>query len=94
MIQRDKFKLNFIKMERQSGSYLGMRFTFQKQEDSLCVTFYPEPYCLEKTPEDKRESALFPLTEEGLDQSVEWLNVKYEERKPYWEEVFANRMKM
>ena len=92
MIQREKFQLNYIKMERQSGSYQGMRFTFQCQEDALCVILYPEPYCLEKTPDEKKKKATFPLTEKGLDEAVAWLNEEYEKHPSYWKEIYANRM--
>lgn len=93
MVQREKFQLNYIKMERQSGSFQGMRFTFQRQEDTLMVTLYPEPYCLEKTPDEKKKTASFPLTEEGLDQAVAWLNEEYEKQPSYWAKIHANRMK-
>ena len=93
MIQRGKFKINYIKKERQSGSYQGMRFTFQAEDDQLNVIFYPEPYCLEKTPDGLKESAQFALSDQGLDEAVDWLNDRYKEREAYWLEAYANRMK-
>lgn len=93
MIQRDKFQINYIKKERQSGSYEGMRFTFQAEGDQLRVICYPEPYCLEKTPDEQKDSALFALSDKGLDEAVDWLNSKYEERKIDWLEAYTNRMK-
>jgi len=94
MILRNKFQINYIKKEKQTGSYLGMRFTLCKEDDKLCAVIYPEPCCLEATPKSLRETAQFELTSEGLDAALDWLNEQYAARKPYWEEAYENRMKL
>mgnify|MGYP003278737785 CR=1 FL=1 len=94
MIQRNKFQINYIKKEKQTGSYLGMRFTLLKEDDKLTVIIYPEPCCLEATPESLRQSAQFELTSQGLDAAIDWLNEQYTARKPYWEDAYENRMKL
>lgn len=94
MIDRKQFQLDYIKRENQSGSQLGMRFTFQKGDDQLLTFIYPEPFCLEATAEDKKTSETFPLSDEGLDAAVEWLNQSYEDRKNYWTEAYESRMQI
>lgn len=94
MIDRKKYQLNYIKKERQSGSFSGMRFTFAKEEDSLAVTAYPEPFCLEATPDDRKEKKTFAFTGEGLDAAIDWLNALYQEKQAYWEDAYAKRMQV
>lgn len=94
MVDRGKYQLNYIKKERQSGSFQGMRFTFMKTEESLTVIAYPEPFCLEATAEEKKIVRNFPFSDEGLDKAVIWLNEQYEEKKDYWIEAFEKRMQV
>lgn len=88
MIDKNIIHLNFIKKEPQSGSYQGMRYLFArgKNEDGDCidVTIWPEPLCFVKTPPEQKETRQFPLTIEGKDDAVEWLNEQYEEQKERW----------
>lgn len=88
MIDSNIIHLNFIKKEPQSGSYQGMRYLFSKGKnddgDCLNVTIWPEPFCFFKTPEDQKETRQFPLTIEGKDDAVEWLNEQYELQKDRW----------
>lgn len=71
------------------ASYEGMRYQVEQVEEEtekkLRATVWPEPFCYEKTAEEKKEAKLFPGTEEGLDQVYQWLCDKYEEEKPRWE---------
>ena len=94
MILINKFNINFINKEKQTGSYMGMRFTLYKEDDKLNAVIYPEPRCLEATPKSLRITAQFELTSEGLDAAVDWMNEQYTARKPYWEEAYENRMKL
>lgn len=94
MIDRKKYQLNYIKKERQSGSYRGMRFSFSKTEEGLAVTAYPEPFCLEATAEEKRITRSFSFSNEGLDDAVAWLDELYEEKKDYWMDAYKNRMQV
>lgn len=94
MIDRQKYQLNYIKKENQSGSFAGMRFTFRKEEEGLCVIVYPEPFCLEATADDKKISKIFEFSKEGLDAATEWLNEVYQEKEEYWTEAYEKRMQV
>lgn len=88
MIDKNIIHLNYIKKEAQSGSYQGMRYLFAKGKndagDCINVTIWPEPLCFFKTPEQQKETRQFPLTIEGKDDAVEWLNEQYEAQKERW----------
>lgn len=72
------------------ASFQGMRYQVeQHQEDEesdkvLRATIWPEPFCYEKTEEEKKTVQEFPYCEEGLDQAYDWLCKEYEERKEEW----------
>lgn len=88
MIDKNQIHLNYIKKEPQSGSFRGMRYLFSKgkneEGDCLDVTIWPEPLCFVKTPKQLRETRQFPLTAEGRDDGVKWLNEQYEVQKERW----------
>ena len=46
-------------------------------EDAL----YAEPFCWEATPDEQKQSQLFELSNEGIEQAVAWINQKYFETK-------------
>lgn len=66
------------------ASFGGMRYQVEQylegEEKFLRATVWPEPFCFEKTPEEKKESMRFAYSEEGLDAVYEWLCRKYEEK--------------
>lgn len=72
------------------ASFQGMRYQveqYQEKEDSekvLRATVWPEPFCYEKTAEEKKTVKLFSYSEEGLDEVYEWLCQTYEERREEW----------
>ncbi|MBQ7839603.1 MAG: GNAT family acetyltransferase [Lachnospiraceae bacterium] len=88
MIDPNIIHVNYIKKEPQSGSYQGMRYMFTKGKnddgDCMNVTIWPEPLCYVKTPDSQKEMKQFPLTLEGRDLAVEWLNEQYEAQKDRW----------
>ncbi|MDO5291454.1 MAG: GNAT family acetyltransferase [bacterium] len=91
MITTDNKSINFIKKEDLTGGYHGMRYIMQKQgEAQFKTTIWPEPFCFEKTPEEQKESKEFPLTTEGRDKAIDWLNERYEARKADWDKAMAN----
>ena len=49
------------------------------------VVIWPEPYNFIKTPEQKKQKKEFPLTIEGKEDAVKWLNEQYEVQKPLWD---------
>lgn len=77
-----------------NASYQGMRYQVRRktwmegEEEKSCLlaTVWPEPYCYDKTPEEKREAREFPYEEESLDQVYEWLCERYESKRDYWEQ--------
>ncbi|MDE6853023.1 MAG: hypothetical protein K2J67_11175 [Lachnospiraceae bacterium] len=81
-----------------NASYRGMRYQVRRktwtegdQECScLVAAIWPEPFCYEKTPEEKRESREFPYEEESLDLIHAWLCERYEQDQEYWEQSGKN----
>lgn len=89
MLEKETFHpLNYIKKEEFSGSMEGMRYMLKKvksgEEDVIKVTIWPEPLNMLRTPERLRDSIEVPLTDEGVEQAVNWINERYESRREYW----------
>jgi hypothetical protein len=74
------FSLALVKKEEYTGSHKGMRFRLCKADDQLQATVYPEPYSWDATPEEQKESEYFALSDEGVEQAVDWLNTMYERK--------------
>ncbi len=70
MINTPGLSIKVLEKEPYAGSYQGLRFTYQKSGDSLQAILYPEPWCLEKTPEDMRHTKEFSFSEEGLQEAL------------------------
>lgn len=91
MLDKESFHpLNYIKKEEYSGSMEGMRYLLKRvksgEDDVIRVTIWPEPFNLLRTPDDLRESIDVPLTTEGVEQAVDWINERYEAEKEKWQE--------
>ena len=56
----------------------------KEPERVLRVTVWPEPFCFEKTSEERKTVQDFPYSEEGLDQVYDWLCQVYDQRKEEW----------
>ena len=88
MIDPNIIHVNYIKKSPQSGSYQGMRYMFTKgkcdEGDCMDVTIWPEPLCYVKTPAEQKQTKQFPLTLDGRDNAVEWLNEQHELQKDRW----------
>lgn len=72
------------------ASFCGMRYQVEKwnkeeDEEVFRATVWPEPFCFEKTPEEKKEMEYFSYTEEGLDEVYDWLCQKYDEERDKWD---------
>lgn len=87
MIDSNKISLNFIKKEVVTGSDNGMRFRLEKSGDNILVWAWPEPYCFAKTQNELKVSETFPLTAEGKEEAVSWLNEQLDVRAAIWESV-------
>lgn len=85
-----------LKKEPFSGSHRGMRYLFNgddgKESTTFSVWVYPEPWCFEQTPDEQKEHAVFPLSDEGMDQAVAWLKERYEEEQDRWEQAARDMM--
>ncbi len=81
IISQDKLK-HYIK-GNYSGSYKGMRYYInskvleETEERVLVLCIWPEPYCIEKTPEEDKTYLQFPFTDEGLAMLEDELNEVY-----------------
>ena len=42
----------------------------------------------------KKNDPDFPFTQEGLDDSMEWISQEFENRKDYWMQMEKDKMKM
>ena len=79
MLRRnDILSLEYIKKTAFSGSFEGIRFRLKKKESDEGVVLeacaWPEPYCFDKTGEDKKAYRDFSFDVDGVRQAVEWLN--------------------
>ena len=79
MLTRDDvLSLGYLKKATFHGSYRGMRFQMQKssheEETVLLVYAWPEPFTFAKTADELKISQEFPFTNDGLTQSIDWLN--------------------
>lgn len=85
-----------LKKEPFSGSHFGMRYYMigndGKNSTEFLVYVYPEPWCFEQTADDEKECASFPITDEGMDQAIQWLFARYEAEKPRWTQALQNMM--
>ena len=91
MINKETFHpLNYIKKEEYSGSMDGMRYMLKRvkteNDDVIRVTIWPEPYGINKTPDEQKQSIDVPLTDEGVEAAADWLNEKYEKQEERWKE--------
>ncbi len=61
-----------------TGSYGKMRYVIGKAEERgetvLKVWYWEGPYASICVPEEKKTSAVFPFSEDGISQAVTWLN--------------------
>lgn len=86
MIQTDmlyKPAFDYIKKERFTGSFQGMRYLLEKKSgedgDVLNVCAWPEPLCFEETDVLLKHFMEFEFSKEGLDEALKWLSDKQEE---------------
>ncbi len=88
MIDKKLIPFGGLKKEPFSGSHYGMRYFFRGDDGKNSTTFtvyiYPEPWCFDDTPDEEKESAVFPLSDEGMDQAIAWLLEKFDAEKERW----------
>lgn len=86
--------LKALKKEPFSGSHRCMRYYLAADGDSLAAYIYPEPWCFEATPEDKKTKEIFPFTQEGLDSAVDWIEERFQSDRIRWENISKDKMKI
>lgn len=77
-----------------SGSWHGMRYYLTAKEETITVYAYPEPYCLEKTPDELKIEKEFSFDDAGIQKAADWLNALYQEKEKYWQEAEKNKFKL
>lgn len=94
MIDKRLVPVSGLKKEPFSGSHHGMRYYMcaDEEKEHFTTYIYPEPWAYEKTPEEEKQSAVFPITEEGMDAAVCWLLEQYESQKAKWHTASKNCM--
>lgn len=96
MIDKRLIPVGGLKKEPFSGSHNGMRYLFRGDDGKNSTTFtvyiYPEPWCFEETPEEEKESASFPLSDDGMDQAIEWLFRRYDAEQERWNTALKEMM--
>ena len=94
MIDKRLIPVGGLKKEPFSGSHNGMRYFFRSDEskETFSVFIYPEPWSFESTPDEEKQSASFPMTDEGMDEAIAWLLEMYESQKEKWRNAEKNCM--
>ena len=80
------------------GSHKGMRYRLareplenvhftppeKREPATLMATVWPEPYAYAATDDACKKSEHFPVSQEGLEAAVVWINEQYESRIREW----------
>ena len=81
MIEADKISIAYIKKVEYTGGYKGMRYMIKKSGDGeMEVSIWPEPLCYAKADKETMIKKNFPLTLDGKEEAVNWLNSVYAEK--------------
>ncbi|MBE5882210.1 MAG: GNAT family acetyltransferase [Lachnospiraceae bacterium] len=81
MIEGNKISVAYIKKVEYTGGYKGMRYMMRKSGDGeMEVSVWPEPLCYSKADKETMIKKNFPLTEEGKEEAVRWLNELHAEK--------------
>ena len=94
----DVLNINFYKKETFTGSYKGMRYRLKKEtkeipgetedaapvkQDFFLCHIWPGPYNFSVTPDEEKQAATFPFSEDGKQAAVNWLNEQWNNRKEW-----------
>ena len=76
--KKDLLPLSFLQKSPYTGSFQGIRYRIEKQEEGECklllVYTWPEPYAFSHTPEEEKEKKSFPFSEKGLEEIRQYLS--------------------
>jgi hypothetical protein len=70
-------QLGLIECNTYGMSRGWMRYSMQRSGGSMVVKVWPQPFCIEKTPEAQVHIATFPFDEKGREQAAEWISQEY-----------------
>ena len=80
MIEANKISVQYIKKVEYTGGYKGMRYMLKNcGEGNMEVSVWPEPLCYSKADKETMIKKQFPLTNEGKEEAVNWLNETYKD---------------
>ena len=83
--KKDLMPLSFLKKERYTASFQGMRYFMEKKEEEgvtkLLVATWPEPFAFSHTKDEEKAYKTFPFTEEGIEEARVYLMEEWERRK-------------
>ncbi len=89
--------LPFLKKSRFTGSERGMRYCVKKieQEDIslLEASVCPGPFSVDMTVKELFSVQIFPFTDEGRKEAVDWMNQEYQRQKEFYEDVYKHPMR-
>lgn len=81
MIESNKISVAYIKKVEYTGGYQGMRYMIKNGGDGMMeVSVWPEPLCYAKADKESMIKKQFPLTEDGKEEAVNWLNELHAEQ--------------
>ena len=81
MIEANKISAAYIKKVEYTGGYKGMRYMLKNCGKGMMeVSVWPEPLCYAKADKETMIKKQFPLTEEGKEEAVSWLNILHAEQ--------------
>lgn len=101
MITReDVLSIEFLKKTEYHGCHQGMRFRIEKatvpgEEEGqtktvLKTTIWPEPFNFHTTPEEEKTSTITSFDEDGIVDSIAWMNNMLFEQKERFDRAKEN----
>lgn len=79
MIQKDTVEIESENSETESDSENAGESSEKKETKTVLTAFiWPEPFCFEVTPDEKKGSKQFDFSEEGLCEAIDWLNENHD----------------
>lgn len=91
----DILPIPFLRKSPFTGSFEGMRYRLERIEgedgaEALLAQIWEGPYCFDVSTEEQRQTAEFPFSEEGICQSVDWLNECWGREIERWRKAREN----
>lgn len=104
MLERSEYMpMEYIKKQKWTGSYRGMRFmlhkVIEKQQEEvdgetkevelvrLEAVIWKEPYSYEATVEEGKTRQRFEFSDEGREMAITWLEQEYDNRQEEWKQA-------